>query len=186
MTLLAQTTNFRCTINGLYQKYFDEEAGKDKWGWISRAIYLSKAYRLLDTGEVKWVVHFECNDGWQTDTINRVDVTERNFTVLLKKGADVTTWKTKVIINYLIELERNVPFLLQHQQLGWIVKDGDAYYAHNGLVAAANNLVSEYIGELNIKQSGSYKRWLLVIQKAVVGHAEMELAISILFQFLFA
>jgi len=179
MSVIIETRNYKCTSKGVYQRYTDEETGIETWVWLSRPIDLVAVYRVIDTGELFWEIRFEYNDGWQKDIIHRTDATERNFTVLLKKGADVATWKTKRIINYLIEAEAATPISLQHRQLGWTNHKRKVYYAHQQLYSANSKEKSDYIGEFNINKSGSYKRWLDVLKKVVVGHPEMELALCL-------
>lgn len=179
MSVIIETRNYKCTTKGVYKRHTDKETGNESWVWLSRPIDLVDVYRVMDTGELFWEIRFECNDGWQKDIIHRTDATERNFSVLLKKGADVATWKTKSIINYLIEAEAATPISLQHRQLGWTNHKRINYFAHQQLYSASSKEKSDYIGEFNIRKSGNYKRWLDVLKKAVVGHPEMELALCL-------
>lgn len=179
MTIITKTSNYKCDTKGVYSADVDKDTGQLSWDWIGRPIYLKSVFRIIDTGELFWNICFKCNDGWQEDVIPRIDVTERNFTNLLRKGADVTTWKTKLMINYLIESEAKVPISLQHRQLGWTTYDRNNYYAHQQLYSVTSNKKSEYIGELNINKAGSFNRWSNVIKKLVVGIPEMELALCL-------
>lgn len=179
MITIIETRNYKCDKKGVYSREIDKNTGLHSWSWIGRPIYLKKVFRIIDTGELFWNICFRCQDGWQEDIIPRIDVTERNFTILLRKGADVTTWKTKVIINYLIEAEAKISISLQHRQLGWINHKGKNFYAHQQLYSAVSKEKCDYIGEFNINKSGNYERWLNVIEKVVVGHIEMELALCL-------
>lgn len=85
MTLKIVTKNYKCNQKGVYKWVEDEKTSKGNWVWISRAIYLSKSYRKIDTGEILWELTFYCNDGWQSDVISRKDVTEQNLMYLWLK-----------------------------------------------------------------------------------------------------
>ncbi|MEK5197263.1 DUF927 domain-containing protein [Bacillus sp. FSL M7-0884] len=173
MTLNIVTKNYQCDSTGVY-KWFED---KKTWGWIGRAIYLSKSYRKIDTGEILWELTFYCNDGWQSDVISRKDVTEQKFNVLMAKGADVATWKTKVIISYLIEQEYELSIDKMHEQVGWMLDGKNHYFSQNQLISLQNQ-PSKYVGEYNIFPKGTLDEWLLTIKKYVVGNPSLELALS--------
>ncbi|PGX79599.1 hypothetical protein COE45_20510 [Bacillus thuringiensis] len=177
MVLKIVTKNYKCNQKGVYKWVEDEKTSKGNWVWISRAIYLSKLYRKMDTGEVLWELTFSCNDGWQSDVISRRDVTEQKFTALMAKGADVTIWKTKVIIDYLLEQEQQVPVDKIHEQVGWLLYDEKHYFSQNQLIPLQNQ-PSKYVGEYNIFPKGTFDDWLLTINKYVVGNPSLELALS--------
>ncbi|MGM1417911.1 DUF927 domain-containing protein [Bacillus cereus group sp. Bce030] len=177
MTLKIVTKNYKCNQKGVYKWVEDEKTSKGNWVWISRAIYLSKLYRKIDTGEVLWELTFSCNDGWQSDVISRRDVTEQKFTALMAKGADVTIWKTKVIIDYLLEQEQQVPVDKIHEQVGWLLYDEKHYFSQNQLISLQNQ-PSKYVGEYNVFSKGTFDDWLLTINKYVVGNPSLELALS--------
>ncbi|PFA56101.1 DUF927 domain-containing protein [Bacillus sp. AFS015896] len=177
MTLKIVTKNYKCNQKGVYKWVEDEKTSKGNWVWISRAIYLSKLYRKIDTDEVLWEVTFSCNDGWQSDVISRRDVTEQKFTALMAKGADVTIWKTKIIIDYLLEQEQQVPVDKIHEQVGWLLYDEKHYFSQNQLISLQNQ-PSKYVGEYNIFSKGTFDDWLLTINKYVVGNPSLELALS--------
>lgn len=179
LRLYIETRNYKCTSKGVFQRIVDEDNSGESWQLISRPIYISKIHRKLESGELFWTVRFQCNDGWQEDTISRMDATERDFSVLLRKGADVTTWKTKRIINYLVESEKQVKFDFQHSHIGWNTYENINYYSHNSLVSGASKIKSEYIGELNLSKCGSFNNWLKIIKNHVVGHTELELALCV-------
>ncbi|MCM3068295.1 DUF927 domain-containing protein [Priestia flexa] len=178
MSLNIATKNYRCDQTGVYKWFEDKKTAQGQWVWISRAIYLSKTYRQIDTGGILWELTFHCNDGWQSDVISRKDVTEQKFTALLAKGADVSTWKTKVIIDYLIEQEYQLPIEKMHEQVGWLLEGKRLYFSLDQLVALKNQS-SKYIGDYNISPKGTLAEWLLTIKKHVVGHPSLELALSI-------
>lgn len=177
MTLKIVTKNYKCNQKGVYKWVEDEKTSKGNWVWISRAIYLSKLYRKIDTGEVLWELTFSCNDGWQSDVISRRDVTEQKFTALMAKGADVTIWKTKVIIDYLLEQEQQVPVDKIHEQVGWLLYDEKHYFSQNQLISLQNQ-PSKYVGEYNIFPKGTFDDWLLTINQYIVGNPSLELALS--------
>lgn len=178
MTLNIETKNYKCNHEGVYKWFLDEKTSKGKWIWISRAIYLSNLYRKIDTGEIFWELTFYCNDGWQSDVISRKDVTEQKFTALMAKGADVTTWKTKVIIDYLIEQEYQLPINKMHEQVGWMIDDKRRYFSQHQLLSIQNQ-PSRYIGDYNVLPNGTLDRWLLTLKRYVVGNPSLELALCI-------
>ncbi|MFP3412950.1 DUF927 domain-containing protein [Bacillus sp. SIMBA_074] len=173
MTLNIVTKNYQCDSTGVYKWFEDKKA----WVWIGRAIYLSKSYRKIDTGEILWELTFYCNDGWQSDVISRKDVTEQKFNVLMAKGADVATWKTKVIISYLIEQEYELSIDKMHEQVGWMLDGKNHYFSQNQLISSQNQ-PSKYVGEYNVFPKGTLDEWLLTIKKYVVGNPSLELALS--------
>ncbi|PEV01271.1 hypothetical protein CN417_30915 [Bacillus thuringiensis] len=177
MALNIVTKNYKCDGEGVYKWFEDEKTSKGKWVRISRAIYLSKLYRKIDTGEILWELTFSCNDGWQSDVISRRDVTEQKFTALMAKGADVTIWKTKVIIDYLLEQEHQVPVDKIHEQIGWLLYDEKHHFSQNQLISLQNQ-PSKYVGEYNVFPKGTFDDWLLTIKKYVVGNPSLELALS--------
>ncbi|TAA72450.1 DUF927 domain-containing protein [Planococcus salinarum] len=178
MTVIVETKNFQCRASGLYQLVFDEKSKKAIWRWVSSAIYLSKSYRKIDTGEIQWELRFYCSDGWQTDIISREDVTEKNFTSLMRKGADVTTWRTKVVIEFLIEQEKQIVIEKMHEQVGWSLQGQEMVYIHHQLLSQQNS-ISEYIGEFNIAKRGSFSKWLETVKEHIVGNPSLELALCI-------
>ncbi|WP_419393175.1 DUF927 domain-containing protein [Cytobacillus praedii] len=177
MTLNVATKNYICNQTGVYKWFEDKKTSQGRWVWISRAIYLSKSYRKIDTGEILWELTFYCNDGWQSDVISRKDVTEQKFTALMAKGADVTTWKTKVIIDYLIEQEYQLSIDKMHGQVGWLLEGKRHYFSQNQLISLQNK-PSKYVGEYNIFPKGTLDEWLLTIKRYVVGNSSLELALS--------
>lgn len=177
MSLNIETYNYKCTVKGVYKRNLNEQDLTESWSWISRPIYISKIHRTLHSGELIWTVRFLCSDGWQEDTIARIDVTERNILALLKKGADITTWKTKMIINYLVESEKQVPIAFQHSHLGWIGYKKQYYYAHQSLTSINRKIKSEYIGEFNLSKSGSRQNWEEIVKEYVIGNSALELAL---------
>lgn len=178
MTLNIATKNYRCNPKGVYSWLVDNKTMKGKWVWISRAIYLSNSYRNIDTGEILWELIFYCNDGWQSDLISRKDVTEHKFTALMAKGADVTTWKTKVIINYLIEQEYQLQIKKMHEQVGWLLYNKRDYFSQSKLLSL-QNIPYMYVGEYNILPKGTLYQWLDTIKKYVLGNPSLELALCI-------
>lgn len=178
MALNVATKNYKCDQTGVYKWFQDEKTPQGQWVWISRSIYLSKSFRKIDTGEVSWELTFYCNDGWQRDVISRKDVTEQKFTALMAKGADVTTWKTKVIIDYLIEQEYQLPIDKMHEQTGWLLDGKRNFFGQNKLMALQNQ-PSKYVGEYNVFPKGTLDKWLLTIKRYVVGNPSLELALSI-------
>lgn len=178
MTLNVETENYRCNPKGVYSWIVDNKTMNGKWVWISRAIYLSNSYRNIDTGEILWELTFYCNDGWQSDVISRKDVTEHKFTALMAKGADVTTWKTKVIINYLIEQEYQLQINKMHEQVGWLLYNERHYFSQNQLLSLQNR-PSTYVGEYNILPKGTLDQWLDTVKKYVLGNPSLELALCI-------
>lgn len=179
MRLIIKTFNYKCTSKGVYERVLDKDTQLESWVFISRPIYLSEIHRDLESGELIWTVRFLCSDGWQEDTISRIDVTERNIGFLLRKGADVTTWKAKLIINYLVESEKQVKINFHHSQLGWINYRNKYYYAHKEIVANNPVISSNYEGGFNISKRGSVNNWKQLITKYVVGNAELELAMCL-------
>lgn len=175
MNFHYSTTNFKCDSSGVYRLEEDSK-GNAKWNWMGRAIYLSKSFRDIETKELMWEVTFQCADGFQTDVISRKDVTEQRFTVLMAKGADVTTWRTKVIIDYLLELEETLAIQNRHHQLGWVTKSNEVYYAHEGLLAM-ESINSTYYGEFNISPKGNAEKWKRAMIENVIGHPSLELAL---------
>lgn len=95
----------------------------------------------------------------------------------MAKGADVATWKTKVIISYLIEQEYELSIDKMHEQVGWMLDGKSRCFSQNQLISLQNQ-PSKYVGEYNIFPKGTLDEWLLTIKKYVVGNPSLELALS--------
>lgn len=177
MPIFVDTYNYQCTHNGLYRKEVDEESGIVAHKYVARPIFIKEIIRLLDTEEVFWNVRFYFNDGWQEEIIARQNITERHVTLLLKKGADVGGWKTKWLVNYFYESEQKAPIVYQHKFLGWSKYKKRYFYAHQNTFMPNKSLNSEYVGNFNLAKKGCKDEWHQAIQKGVVGHSELELAL---------
>lgn len=177
MTIFADTFNYICNHKGLYRKETDKESGVVSHIYIARPIYIKEIIRVLDTEEVFFNVRFLFNDGWQEQIIARQKVVERDITLLLKKGADVGGWRTKMLVNYFYESERSAPIIYQHKFVGWHRYGKKLFYAHNQLSMPVSTMNSNYIGNFNLAKRGNKRKWEQTIKKYVVGHAELELAL---------
>lgn len=177
MTIHADTFNYHCNHKGLYRKEVDKESGIISHKYIARPIFIKEIIRVLDTEEVFFNVRFEFNDGWQEQVIARQKIVERDITLLLKTGADVGGWKTKMIVNYFYESERSAPIIYQHKFVGWHQYGKQSFYAHHQLSMPVSTINSNYIGNFNLAKRGHKRKWEQTIKKHVVGHAELELAL---------
>ena len=177
MTIFADTFGYHCNHKGLYRKEIDEESGIVSHKYIARPIYIKEIIRVLDTEEVFFNVRFLFNDGWQEQIIARQRVVERDITVLLKTGADVGGWRTKMLVNYFYESERSAPIVYQHKFVGWHQYGKKSFYAHYQLSMPISTINSKYIGNFNLFKRGHKRKWEQTIKNYVVGHAELELAL---------
>ncbi|MER2254274.1 MAG: DUF927 domain-containing protein [Priestia megaterium] len=177
MTIFADTFGYHCNHKGLYRKEIDEVSGIVSHKYIARPIYIKEIIRVLDTEEVFFKVRFLFNDGWQEQIIERQKVVERDITLLLKTGADVGGWKTKMLVNYLYEAESKAPMTYQHKFLGWHQYKDKYFYAHTKLSMPINSLQSQYIGNFKLAKKGQKRKWEKTIRNYVVGHKELELAL---------
>ncbi|QGM31940.1 DUF927 domain-containing protein [Bacillus sp. N3536] len=177
MTIFADTFGYHCNHKGLYRKEIDEVSGIVSHKYIARPIYIKEIIRVLDTEEVFFKVRFLFNDGWQEQIIERQKVVERDITLLLKTGADVGGWKTKMLVNYLYEAESKAPMTYQHKFLGWHQYKDKYFYAHTKLSMPINSLQSQYIGNFKLAKKGQKRKWEQAIRNYVVGHKELELAL---------
>lgn len=185
MTVFADTFGYHCNHKGLYRKEVDKESGIVSHKYTARPIYIKEIIRVLDTEEVFWNVRFLFNDGWYEEVIARQNISERNVTSLLKKGADVGGWKTKMLINYFFESEFDAPITYQHKFLGWNKYKNQSFYAHHQLSMPASTIKSKYVGNFNLFKRGHKHEWNQTIKKYVVGHAELELALCMGFSAVF-
>lgn len=177
MTVFADTFNYHCNHKGLYRKEVDKESGIVSHNYIARPIYIKEIIRVLDTEEVFFNVRFLFNDGWQEQIIARQKIVERDITLLLKTGADVGGWRTKMLVNYFYEAERSAPIIYQHKFVGWHQYGKQSFYAHHQLSMPVSTINSKYIGNFNLAKRGHKRKWEQTIKKHVVGHAELELAL---------
>lgn len=179
MTVFADTFNYHCNYKGLYRKEVDKESGIISHKYIARPIFIKEIIRVLDTEEVFFNVRFLFNDGWQEQVIARQKIVERDITLLLKTGADVGGWRTKMLVNYFYEAERSAPIIYQHKFVGWHKYGKQSFYAHHQLSMPSSTINSNYIGNFNLDKRGYQHKWEQTIKKHVVGHVELELALCI-------
>ncbi|WP_369355207.1 DUF927 domain-containing protein [Lysinibacillus capsici] len=178
MTFLIEIDDYYCDETGLYQSLFDEKNNKYQWYWISSPIYLSKVIRILESEEIIWEVSFLCNDGWFTDTIHRTKLTQNDFSILQRKGADVALWKHKVVIDYLVKSEKKVPVSYQYNYLGWGAYKQRLLFKHSSL-SFGDRTNAEYKGMFNIQPKGSLFIWEQTVEKYIKGHIPLELALCL-------
>lgn len=181
MKILAENFDFICTTKGVYLKKVDEEAGTGEIEevYICRAIYIKQMIRMLDTNNVYWTVTFYCNDGWQEEIIAREDITESRITALIRKGADVGGSKTKIILDYLFSIERNVPCIFHFKYLGWQLINKKWVYAHSHLLLDEGERAAIYDGPYNVFKKGNYRQWHGVLFKQLAENIELQLALCI-------
>lgn len=177
MKILAENFNFICTTKGVYLKKVDKATGEIEQIYICRAIYIKETIRMLDTKDMFWKVCFYCNDGWQEETIAREDITESRITSLIRKGADVGGSNTKVILDYLFGIERNVPCIFHFKYLGWQMVNKRLVFAHSKLLLEEGSIPSTYAGNYNVCKKGSYKKWQDVLLKHLDDSYELQLAL---------
>ncbi|ODV53740.1 DUF927 domain-containing protein [Lysinibacillus fusiformis] len=178
MAFLKEVDNYYCDETGLYQSIFNEKKDKYEWHWISSPIYLSKVIRVLESEELIWEISFLCNDGWFTDSIHRSKLTQNDFSMLQRKGADVTLWKHKVVIDYLVKSERHTPISYQYNYLGWGTYKKKLLFKHASL-SLGDKTNAEYKGMFNIQPKGSLFVWEQTIEKYIKGHTPLELALCL-------
>lgn len=179
MTIFTNTYNYQCTDKGLYAKETDKASGIVTLKLVGRPIYIKEIIRLLDTEEVFWNVRFLFNGGWHEEIIARKNITEHQLTLLLKKGADVGGWKTKMLVDYFYEAERSAKLVYHHKFLGWHSYNNESIYTHRQLSNSLNSRNSVYVGDFNLYKRGTMRNWKQTIQNHVVGHTELELALCI-------
>ena len=178
MSFLLEIDDYYCDETGLYHSVFDDKKNKHQWHWISSPIYLSKVIRVLESEELIWEVSFLCNDGWFTDTIHRTKLTQNDFSILQRKGADVALWKHKVVIDYLVKSEKQVHVSYQYNYLGWGTFKKRLLFKHANL-SLDNNTNAEYKGMFNIQPKGSSFLWEQTVEKYIKGHIPLELALCL-------
>ncbi|MFJ5766926.1 DUF927 domain-containing protein [Lysinibacillus sp. NPDC093210] len=178
MSFLIEVDDYYCDETGLYQSIFDEKKNKYQWHWISSPIYLSKAIRVLESEELIWEISFLCNDGWFTDSIHRSKLTQNDFSMLQRKGADVTLWKHKIVIDYLVKCEKITPISYQYNYLGWGTYKQKILFKHAGL-GLGDKTNAEYKGIFNIQPKGSLFVWEQTVEKFIQGHTPLELALCL-------
>lgn len=179
MKIIVESSRFICKTKGVYLKKVDE---KDDTGeiievYLCRAIYIRQRIRMLDTKDVYLVISFYCNDGWHEEIVPRADLTERNITTLIRKGADVGGTKTKLVVDYLFDTERNAPTIFRFKYLGWQLVNNKWVYAHSQLLLDESGKTFQYDGSYNVFRKGSYSKWHSVLMKHLAGNVELQLAL---------
>lgn len=179
MKIIVESPRFICKTKGVYIKKVDEKDGTGEIieVYLCRAIYIKQRIRMLDTNDVYLVITFYCNDGWHEEVVPRTDLTERSITSLIRKGADVGGTKTKLVLDYLFDTERNAPTTFRFKYLGWQLVNGKWVYAHSRLLLDDSGATSQYDGPYNVFSKGSYRKWHSVLMKHLAGNIELQLAL---------
>lgn len=111
------------------------------------------------------------------DTISSANQIES----LAKQGLDVNSKNKQDLISFFRASRENKPVCLIHKTLGFGRYKGNAYFKHYrtlGLQKLKNSSAeSMYDGMFNIKPKGSFAGWKNIVEKHVLTHPSLELAL---------
>ncbi len=105
--------------------------------------------------------------------MDRSEMTEQSILTLVSYGVQVDKHSAGVLIKCIENEEMKAPVTYQHVNLGFATyNEEDIFKGYESI-----NVESQYIGELDIKPHGSWKKWKKMVEQEVLG-TSMEIILA--------
>lgn len=138
------------------------------------AVYVKKVLINLEDMKKSLVLEFYDYSGNCIEIMmNRSEMTEQNILTLVSYGVQVEKRTANTLIKCIENEETKAPVTYQHQHTGFSVYNGEDIF--KGFKAL--KIESQYIGGLELKPRGSWKKWTKMVKEEVLGTA-MEVVLA--------
>ena len=165
--------------NGCYGVvHYDTDGNETHFEEKGKEVKLDKVKLSIETGDVTWLVSFDCYGERKNYEFLRNNIAEKKLaSALQSKGADITSKSFNSFVDSMRLQEDNIQNVEKtYQRLGWIrikTKHGFelAYRAHR-LIGC--NTQAEYCGNVSLQPNGTYENWKALVETDVLGRIPLE------------
>ncbi len=164
--------------NGYYGIYDSEN---DKFIPKGRAVYVTKIFKDIQTGEQKVELQYRCGNKWWKHVFPREVVSTGRAAELSQYGVDVTSCSQYCFVKHMSnEMDMTSPVPC-YSNLGWIVgvKGCPVYMLADCVIPGDLELLKDavYTEALSAKCCGSRDEWYKMYDHYVAGSTPLELAV---------
>ena len=168
---------------------FDDES-EENAGALCEEVYVKEEQIDLLSHDCCNVISMWLNGAEVTFSINRNQLTSKALLpVLLRKGFTMLDdpENIKAVLSYVLDSCKGAPKSYVHRRLGFCEVNssegnGKTVFLTNGVIGLPDTdekSKSKYSGEENVVPCGTLESWKAIVEKEVLGHSNMELALAI-------
>ena len=157
----------------------DDETG-EPLGEMCEEVYVSEKRVNLLTGKYTVKLSLWIDGEEKTFTIPRQKLDKRLLPILLDKGLTLldTPENMEVVLAYILGSDKTAPVVYEHDKLGFCEVGGKTVFLANEVIGDCKK-VSHYFKPEVTAPKGTVETWLDIVNKEVIGHPHMELALAI-------
>ena len=157
----------------------DDETG-EPLGEMCEEVYVSEKRVNLLTGKYTVKLSLWIDGEEKTFTIPRQKLDKRLLPILLDKGLTLldTPENMEVVLAYILGSDKTAPVVYEQDKLGICEVGGKTVFLANEVIGDCKK-VSHYFKPEVTARKGTLETWLDIVNKEVIGHPHMELALAI-------
>ena len=149
-------------------------------GVLCEEVYVSEKRVDLLTGRYTVKLGLWIGGEEKTFTIPRRMLDKRLLPILLDKGLTLldTSENIEAVLEYILGSDKTAPVVYEHDKLGFCEVGGKTVFLANEVIGDCKK-VSHYFKPEVTARKGTLETWLDIVNKEVIGHPHMELALAI-------
>lgn len=146
---------------------------------LGRAVLVKRCIKNLESGHESLELSYQSNTQKKaTLKVDRGELVRSSASKFLRHGIDAFEDNMPYLLKTIQQQECQVGMTHTHDGIGWMEYEGKKIYRGNELITPKGmDLQSTYEGKLDIIPKGSFKTFMTMVRKEIIGRVPLEFAL---------